>query len=49
MEVVISFAYEAIVGIISLLVDCVGVVFISHLNIPQKVPFKGGNPGDTVC
>ncbi len=50
MEVVISFAYWPIVGIIShLLVDCVWVVFISHLYIPQKGPFKGGNPGDMVC
>ncbi len=28
---------------------CVWVVFISHLNVPQQVPSKGGNPGDTVC
>ncbi len=27
---------------------CVWVVCISHLNIPQKVPFKGRYPGNTV-
>ncbi len=26
-----------------------GVVFIYHLNIPQRVPCTGENPGDTVC
>ncbi len=26
----------------------VWVVFIYHLSIPQKVPFEGGNPGETV-
>ncbi len=48
MYVIILFAHWAIVGIIYTPVSrC--VVFISHLNIPQKVPFKRGNPGYTVC
>ncbi len=48
MEVVLSIAYWIIVGIIYHLSIDLEVVFTSYLNIPQKVPFKGGNQGDTV-
>ncbi len=32
-----------------LLAGCVWGGIIYHLSIHQKVPFKGGNQGDTVC